>query len=113
VYFDAGSDTRLFAQTEVLNGDGGIFDEDDEWTSVTFGVQHTLNESNKVGVKFENVEYDWDSDPTDEIDWVTLWWDQKLGDHADLFFGYTFSDGSLGENVFKGGLLSTQVRIKF
>jgi hypothetical protein len=27
--------------------------------------------------------------------------------------GYTFSDADLGEAAFKGGLLSTQIQIKF
>jgi hypothetical protein len=110
VWFKASDTVELWAAGQQLEL---IDDEDVEATSLRVGLNFDLNGGNKLRLSYEDVNFDEDGDESD-FAWYTVGYDKSLGENSNLYFGYTFSDVSIYEgDMFKGGLVSTQIRIKF
>ena len=108
-WFKASDTVELWAAGQQLEL---IDDEDYEITSLRVGLNFDLNGGSKLRLSYEDVNFEDDGDDAD-FAWYTIGYDKSLGENSDLLFGYTFSDHNIDGDVLKGGLVSTQIRIKF
>jgi hypothetical protein len=99
-----------YEHAEVV--DGSLLTAGDEIDSYTVMLNFDLNGGKKFGLSYEDTDYKLDGGDLYSR-WYTARYSQPLGENSQFMLGYTFSDADLGEAAFKGGLLSTQIQIKF
>ena len=124
VSVNATNDVTVWARGEFLegadNGVGGYFTEDDEVISYAVGVKTRLSNMFDLNVSYEDTEFDFNAGTDPTMRWLTFGIGYNLSENANLTFTYTYSDvdtkGRTFENItgrFKGGLLGTQLSIKY
>lgn len=131
LWFAPNDQLKLWAKGEFVEGAenffgaNGVFgSENDDATSIRVGLDYYLNDNFGLMLGFENV--DWSISGTDfEERWYNLGFHYMMNDSSKLLINYAYSDidyngfnfnpaqGFTGRNVFKGGLLSTQLSVKF
>lgn len=124
--FHPSEDFRVWGQAEMLQGIennmGGFLGEDDESTSFKVGVEYDMSNSIILGASYEDVKFDYNvgSDPYQR--WLTFMVGYNMSENSKLMFTYTYSDvdfkgraiqGNSGANRYTGGLLGTQLSVKF
>jgi hypothetical protein len=96
-----------FDDVEVAGDSDYTFDE------IRAGLNFKLADGKRLGLSIEDDEFDYDG-YIYHLRWYSVSYDQSIGENSDLMFKYTFSDHDTdGDTWARGGLLSTQVRIKF
>ncbi|MDI9634999.1 hypothetical protein QPK87_30860 [Kamptonema cortianum] len=130
VSFNPSSDLKIWGKGEVLEGVdnalGGFLGEDDQSVSFTVGLDYKLSNYFDLGIKYEDVKFDYDAGTDPYQRWLTFALGYNMSSNSKLMFTYTYSDvdfkgrtgagevgGGFGANRFKGGLLGTQLSIKF
>lgn len=126
VVFNPSEDLKIWAKGEVLegvaNGFGGFLSTADKATTYAVGVNYDVSETVGLGVKYEDVKFNYNvgTDPTQR--WLTFMFGYNVDENAKLMFTYTYSDvdfrgraiqGNAGASRYKGGLLGTQLSVKF
>jgi hypothetical protein len=117
-------DLTLYGKGEFLNGAenglGGFFGEDDDVISFTVGVKTKLSNMFDFGVSYEDTKFDYNAGTDPTMRWFRLNLGYNLSENASLNFNYIYSDvdtkGRTFENIsgrYKGGLLGTQLSIKY
>lgn len=117
----------IWAGGEVLErataGEGGFLDfgAGDKATTLYAGFKYMLNESFNVGVKYEDVKFQYaGADPYQR--WLTVMFGYNVSNNAKLSLSYTYADANgqgngapifYGGGRFTGGLLGTQLTVKF
>lgn len=132
VSFKPSDSLKLYGKGELLqgveNGAGGFLGEDDEALSLTVGLDYKLSNFLDLGLKYEDVKFDYDAGTDPYQRWLTLMLGYSVSENAKLSFTYTYSDvdfkgrtlqgrpaanPNFDGNRFKGGLLATQLTVKF
>lgn len=126
VAFMPSSDLKVYAKGEFLEainggaGNWGAVSSNDEIMTYTVGVNYALSTAFDLGLKYENTEFDFNSGTDPELRWYTLMLGYNMAENAKLMFTYIYSDvdykgrtiGGLA-GTYKGGLLGTQLSVKF
>lgn len=125
--FSPSADLSLYGKGEFVDaivGGAGVFaNANDKATSYTLGANYKLSNSFDLGLKYENVEFDYSGTNNDpNLRWYSVMLGYNMADNAKLMFTYIFSDVDFkgnqgifgfGNSVYKGGLLGTQLSVKF
>ena len=96
---------------------------EDSVTDFSVMIDYDLNSAWGLTLGYENVDWDFDSDTNPSQMWYTIGLNYSLSDQADVSFLYMLSDidfkgnssglDPFGDDVYKGGMLGTQVSFKF
>lgn len=106
----------------VNNGFGGFLSEDDEAFGYTIGVDYRVRDGLLLGVKYEDVKFDYDAGTDPYQRWLTFSIGYNMNENSMLKFMYIYSDvdfkgrfiqGNSGAGRYTGGLLGTQLSVKF
>lgn len=128
VMFNPSEQLKVWASGELLEraapGEGGFLDlgANDQALSIKAGVKYMMNDAFSVGLKYEDVKFDYAgaADPYER--WYTLTFGYNISSNSMLTLNYIYSDvdgkgrfiqGNPGGGRFTGGLLSTQLSLKF
>lgn len=104
----------------------------DEVSTYGVDVHYNLSDAWKLMLGYEHVDWKWDVNGVDDSkqSWFTVGFDYKLSPAANLMFTYIFNDtdsddvalpvgvnaftrGNIAPGSYKGGLLASQLSIKF
>ncbi|MCB0825764.1 MAG: S-layer homology domain-containing protein [Armatimonadetes bacterium] len=124
VAFNASNDVKVWAKGEFLqgatNGAGGYFMENDDVVSYAVGVKTRLSNMFDLNISYEDTKFDFNAGTDPSMRWLTFGLGYNLSENANLMFTYIYSDvdtkGRTFENIsgrYKGGLLGTQLSIKY
>lgn len=130
--FNPSADLNLFARGELLEGvqnGAGFLGKDDEAITFTVGANYRLSNFLDLGVKYEDVKFDYNTGTDPYQRWITLMLGYNVSDNAKLSFSYIYSDvdfkgrtglgnpaflpNGINTNQFRGGLLATQLSVRF
>ena len=107
---------------EAIDAGAGAWavSSDDKAYTYTLGLGYKLSNAFDLGLKYENVKFDYNAGTDPEMNWYSLMLGYNMAENAKLMFTYIYSDVDFkGRNigglagVYKGGLLGTQLNIKF
>ena len=121
VWFKPSNDLKIWAKGEFVEGiedNGGItgisLDEDDKIDSIRVGVDYRLGPTWNVSLSYEDVRFKFANADDSKMNWFDLNFGWQMGQNAMFRLGYIYSDAdfSAGQR-YKGGLITTQVSVKF
>ena len=127
VSFAPSNGVELYAKggfwSGVQNG-GGFLGEDDDATSITVGLKYDIASNFGFHASYEDVRFDYNvgTDPSQK--WFNVGFDYKIGNNSSLMLGYMYSDVDFRNPArasdfgfqrsrYRGGLITTQLSVKF
>ncbi len=131
LWFKPNDRLKLWAKGEMLEGqdNGGILVvwpgqlvQDDEVTSLKFGADFKFSDMWGMMLGYETVDFDYNVGPDVDQKWWSIGFKYGINDNSFLKVMYTVSDVDfngrqgafgLGNPVYKGGLISTQLSVRF
>lgn len=126
--FNPSADFSLYGKGEFVEainagaGNWGAASSSDKITSYTIGAGYKLSNSFDLGLKYENVKFDYNAGTDPDLRWYSVMLGYNLAENAKLSFTYTYSDVDFkgrqgtfgfGNARYTGGLLGTQLSVKF
>ena len=125
-HLNLGSRLRLTAGGSFYSGrdtDNSVLTTDDKITSLKVGLNYEMSSSSSAYANWENTVWSFDNTNTDPSQtWFTLGFNFGLSSNADLRLFWQISDidadgngffSFFGNNEAKGGLIGTQLSVKF
>lgn len=129
LWFQASEDLSLSLNGGFWEGNDsgqGLFGlpltSDDEVKTMSVKLAYDLNEAWGLSLGYENVDWDFNAGTDPEQKWYTVGLNYSLSDATEVSFLYMISDVDFmgranldpaGMDVYKGGMLGTQVSFKF
>lgn len=118
-HLDLTESVRLWASGEMYEPENGSGNDVDIFKA---GLGYKLNSNSKVGVSWENVKFDSTGSGGDpRVTWWNIGFDHMMGGNSSLSINWQISDfdgkGSMttpfGSDTAKGGLITTQLNVRF
>lgn len=125
--FNASEDLKVYGKGEFVKGaeNGmGILGKDDDVTSYTVGIGYKVSNYFDLGLKYEDVKFDFQAGNDPNLRWFTVELGYNVAENAKLMFTYIYSDVDLKGRAglvsgaglngrYTGGLVGTQLSVKF
>lgn len=125
VSFNPSADLHVYGKGEFVEaidaGAGGwAVADNDKVNTYTIGLGYKLSNAFDLGLKYENATFDYNTGTDPALNWYTVALGYNLDTNAKLMFTYIYSDADYkGRTIgtmagqYKGGLLGTQLSVKF
>lgn len=118
-HLDLNENVRLWASGEMYEPENGSGNDVNIYKA---GLGYKLNSNSKVGVSWENVRFDNSGSGGDpEVTWWNFGFDHMLGGNSTFSINWQISDFDgkgvmttpFGAGTAKGGLITTQIGVRF